>query len=197
MKLAGKNCAPPSSLYPYAPPVGPAAKNACRNLPQSSYTPVNIDYIADIGPATEDDLMYQVATFGPQVVAIYASTNLQFYQSGIFNDDNCFTGNCYIVNHAVVVVGYGTDPVQGDYWLIRNSWGAAWVRLNLREAKIENILIHFREKMDILNWLEIEEICVKLDAGSFFFFLKKQSLKIYQIFFFKATICIFGCCLIH
>jgi len=30
------------------------------------------------------------------------------------------------IDHAVVLMGYGTDPTGGDYWLVRNSWAATW-----------------------------------------------------------------------
>lgn len=30
------------------------------------------------------------------------------------------------MNHAVTLVGYGTDPELGDYWIVRNHWGTTW-----------------------------------------------------------------------
>jgi len=30
------------------------------------------------------------------------------------------------LDHSVTVVGYGTDPSQGEYFLVKNSWGASW-----------------------------------------------------------------------
>ena len=41
----------------------------------------------------------------------------------MFNDASCSTAKT--VNHAVVVVGYGTQSGQ-NYWLVRNSWGTGW-----------------------------------------------------------------------
>ena len=45
----------------------------------------------------------------------------QAYQSGILNDAQCGT----TLDHGVSIVGYGNDGAQ-EYWIVRNSWGAAW-----------------------------------------------------------------------
>ena len=54
----------------------------------------------------------------------YRITNILFFHSsGFFNDPSCPTTT---INHAVNIVGYGTDPTHGDFWVIRNSWGTSW-----------------------------------------------------------------------
>jgi hypothetical protein len=72
---------------------------------------------------TEDKLKTLVSTYGGAVTSIYASDKaLGNYANGVFN--GCTSQP---TNHAVLVVGYGTDEASGlDYWLVRNSWGANW-----------------------------------------------------------------------
>lgn len=65
-------------------------------------------------------LLHAVATKGPVVVSADAS-NWFPYDMGIY--DSC--GPNAIVNHAVLLVGYGRDG-SDKYWLIRNSWGVEW-----------------------------------------------------------------------
>ena len=40
--------------------------------------------------------------------------------------DSCSYDANIGINHAVQLVGYGTDDDLGDYWLVRNSWGEEW-----------------------------------------------------------------------
>jgi len=59
----------------------------------------------------------------PVSVAIQANKLVfQLYTSGVITSSKCGTN----IDHAVVAVGYGTDPTYGAYFLVRNSWGTSW-----------------------------------------------------------------------
>ena len=47
---------------------------------------------------------------------------LESYTGGVFND----ASGCVEHMHTIAVSGYGTDPTDGDYWIVRNSWGTYW-----------------------------------------------------------------------
>jgi C1A family cysteine protease len=71
----------------------------------------------------EEKLKALVATYGAASTSIYAGErSFGNYANGIYN--GCTSNS---TNHAVIVVGYGTDAATGmDYWIIRNSWGSNW-----------------------------------------------------------------------
>lgn len=84
-----------------------AAKLEARNdLPSNEYLP----------------LMETLANIGPVSISVDASV-WHSYSGGVWNGCDMQSPD---INHAVQAVGYGTDPVGGDYWLVRNSWGTGW-----------------------------------------------------------------------
>jgi len=74
-----------------------------------------------------DLLMQAVATVGPIAISVDAS-NWGSYESGIF--DGCDFNKNIDIDHAVVLVGYGTEFIAGkgnvDYWIVRNSWSPVY-----------------------------------------------------------------------
>jgi C1A family cysteine protease len=57
-----------------------------------------------------------------QGIAVDASS-WKNYETGVY--DGCNQTNPDL-DHNVQLVGYGTDEVYGDYWLVRNSWTTLW-----------------------------------------------------------------------
>ena len=59
---------------------------------------------------------------GPLAVAMSAGHDgIQFLRPGHIIDDPLTCDGA--LDHAVLLVGYGSDPTSGDYWLVKNSWG--------------------------------------------------------------------------
>jgi len=44
------------------------------------------------------------------------------YSGGIYDDPKCGA----LLNHAILLVGYGTTLSGRDYWIAKNSWGSMW-----------------------------------------------------------------------
>lgn len=62
--------------------------------------------------SNENVIKQTLATVGPLAVAINASPkSFNFYKSGVYNDKSCVKT---VLNHGVVLVGYGTDKIAGD-----------------------------------------------------------------------------------
>jgi cathepsin X len=71
---------------------------------------------------------------GPISCGIDAAPILK-YTGGIVSDEG--EG----VDHVISVVGWGDDPVEGQYWIVRNSWGEFWGEMGyVRVAKGNNAL---------------------------------------------------------
>ena len=102
--------------YPYVPLDGKCTYNKFKVAAQfRNYTTVT---------GGEAGLQKAVATVGPISVAIDAGSSLfQLYKDGVFFDPSCSQTE---LDHAVLVVGYGTTTNGTDYWLVKNSWGATW-----------------------------------------------------------------------
>lgn len=101
--------------YPYT-----ESQGICRQDPSRIVTRVS----GSVSIPYSDELSLQnaLSSIGPISVAIDATAELQGYSGGILRDYSC---NNQALNHGVLAVGYGSENGQ-DYYIVKNSWGAAW-----------------------------------------------------------------------
>lgn len=108
--------------YPYTGASGGGCKYDASLASEAKFTQaVNI-------PQDDEGAMARAIDSVPAIaVAIDASSkDFQLYQSGVYTSSEC--GNEFEnLDHAVTVVGYGTDSETGqDYWVVQNSWGESY-----------------------------------------------------------------------
>ena len=111
MNYLTANFAMSETSYPYTAMDGACVYNA------SNVTSVQNSGYVQVAPANEIAALMTAVATGPTSVTIQANRMVfQMYQSGVLNDTKCGTR----LDHAVAAVGYGTDVVGGDYWLVRS-----------------------------------------------------------------------------
>jgi len=79
----------------------------------------------DIKDRDEEGLLDAVATKGPVNVNIMVPDEMVYYDTGVLNVESC-KHNKTQIDHAVMMVGYGTDVHGTDYYVVRNSWSTYW-----------------------------------------------------------------------
>ena len=112
--------------YPYK-----GTKSTCKS-DKTKYADMKITGYKKLGsswstwsPVDEDEIKEFLYQTGPLAIALNADP-LQTYSSGILDltSSKCPSSG---INHAVTLVGYGSDSATGlDYWIIKNSWGKSW-----------------------------------------------------------------------
>ncbi|XP_067004611.2 cathepsin L [Anabrus simplex] len=84
-----------------------------------------ISNYVSISSGDQAALKEAVANVGPVSVAMNSGVNsFRYYASGVYYDAEC-KGELWYLDHAVLVVGYGTEG-GSDYWIVKNSWGDDW-----------------------------------------------------------------------
>lgn len=93
-------------------------KQRCNFNPRNSVT--KIKTMVNIPKGDEKALTYALATVGPVGIGI-DFRGLKDHKSGTYYQSQCADN----YDHVVLAVGYGSDD-NGDYYIIKNNWGADW-----------------------------------------------------------------------
>lgn len=109
--------------YPYKSGDGKDDFECSFESQKAFITTMHIKEPVGIKAGDEKLLKEMVAAYGPVAVVIDASLDsFREYKSGVYFDPECTQQ----VNHAMLVVGYGTSESGEDYWIVKNSWGEDW-----------------------------------------------------------------------
>lgn len=103
------------------------------------------------GACNEEAMKISLVKSGPLSVSFEVYPDFMHYSGGVYQHSKLLDkfNPFELTNHAVLLVGYGTDDETGeDYWIVKNSWGTRWgedgffrIRRGVDECGIESIAV--------------------------------------------------------
>ncbi|KAK4329117.1 hypothetical protein Pmani_000528 [Petrolisthes manimaculis] len=103
------------------------------------------------GACNEEKMKVALVEGGPLMVGLEVYNDFLHYKTGVYHHTTLTDSfnPLELTNHAVLVVGYGTDDnTKEDYWLVKNSWGEDWgengyfrIRRGVDECAIESMAV--------------------------------------------------------
>ncbi|XP_062983249.1 dipeptidyl peptidase 1 [Elgaria multicarinata webbii] len=122
-------------------------KHNCYHYYTSDYRYVGGFY----GGCNEALMKLELLKHGPMAVAFEVYDDFMNYAGGIYHHTGLMDpfNPFELTNHAVLLVGYGSDPTSGEpFWIVKNSWGESWgekgyfrIRRGTNECSIESIAL--------------------------------------------------------
>jgi len=104
-----------------------SAESRCKNCSPGSgceaQLPHQVWYATEHGAVKGEEDMMKALQDGPIVCGMHVTDEFEAYEGfGVYRDTSGKTDQ----DHAISLVGYGTDADGTKYWIGRNSWGTWW-----------------------------------------------------------------------
>jgi len=137
----------PEECNPYTGKDSTCPMKSCSRTYVAKYRYVGGYY----GACNEELMKMSLVQNGPLSVSFEVYPDFMHYAGGVYHHTGLLEkfNPFELTNHAVLLVGYGTDAKTGeDYWLVKNSWGTGWgeggyfrIRRGVDECGIESIAV--------------------------------------------------------
>ena len=89
-----------------------------------------------------EEIKKELRENGPMMMGLRIFEDFMNYAEGVYQ----YTTGELLGGHAMKLIGYGEDPVEGQYWVLQNQWTRDWgehgfIKIKHGEVGIDSIAL--------------------------------------------------------